>query len=170
MLGETNVGRGVFLGRDVRAGERILEFRGTPIDFEDTLRMGDLECYAFQTGKDEYLDLEPPGRFVNHSCEPNAGIKDGVFLVALKDMKAGEEVRFDYSTCMSEGHWTMECCCGARSCRGLIRDFKWLPRDRKAELVQMDAVPAFIVAEEIEAGRIADIELERAPVRRYGRG
>jgi hypothetical protein len=170
MLGETNVGRGVFLCRDVRAGERILEFRGVPMDFEDTLRMGDLECYAFQIGKDEYLDLEPPGRFVNHSCEPNAGIRDGVYLVALKDMRAGEEVRFDYSTCMSEGHWTMECSCGAPSCRGLIRDFRWLPVARKAELVQVDAVPAFIVAEEVEAGRLAEVEPERAPVRRYRGG
>jgi hypothetical protein len=170
MLGETDVGRGVFLCRAVRAGERILKFRGTPMNFADTLEMGDLECYAFQIDKDEYLDLEPPGRFVNHSCEPNSGIRDGVYLVALRDMAAGEEVRFDYSTCMSEGHWKMECSCGTPSCRGVIGDFRWLPPQRKAALVQMDIVPGFIVAEEMEGGRLGEIELVRAPVRRYRRG
>ena len=170
MLGETAVGRGVFLRRDVRAGARILEFRGTEIDFDATLRMGDLECYAFQIGKDLYLDLDPPGRFVNHSCEPNAVIRDGVYLVVLRDMSAGEEVRFDYSTCMSDGHWTMECCCGASSCRGRIGDFRWLPPARKLELLNSDAVPAFIVAEEMESGRLGELEPVRAPVRRYRRG
>jgi hypothetical protein len=145
----------VFAGESIRAGQTVLDFRGRVIDFGATLRKGDREGDALQIAAGVYLDLEPPGRYVNHSCDPNAGVRGGVRLAALREIHAGEEIRFDYSTTMDEDHWTMECRCGASSCRGIVRDFKWLPTARKLALMRQDVVPAFLVAREIQQGRLS---------------
>ena len=97
-IGNTDVGMGVFVTRDFAAGEEILRLRGRLIDFAATLAKGDRECDAFQIGPGRYLDLEPPARFLNHSCDPNTGIRDVLRLVALREIKAGQEIRFDYSS------------------------------------------------------------------------
>jgi hypothetical protein len=165
---ETDVGRGLFARRAFEGGERILRLQGKAIDFAGTLAKGDRECDALQIGDDLYLDLEEPARFVNHSCEPNACVRDGAELAALCDIAAGEEIRFDYSTTLDEDHWTMECRCGSPRCRGKIRDFRWLPREWKLELIRRGAVPSFIVASELDEGRLTPREIRSAPRRRRG--
>lgn len=148
---ESRTGRGVFVLDGVQRGEPILVFHGTPIDFAGTLAKGERECDALQIGPDLYLDLEAPGRFVNHSCEPNSGLRDdGVTLVALRDLAPGDEVLFDYSTTMAENHWTLECLCGSPRCRGTIRDFHLLTSEEKMELIRQEIVPAFILAAETD--------------------
>jgi len=154
-VGPSRTGLGVFVRRAYRAGEPILEFRGAVVDFPFTLGQGDREGDALQIGPGVYLDLEGTGRLVNHSCIPNAGVRDRVVLVAARDLEPGEEVLYDYSTTMDEDHWTLECRCGQPACRGLVRDFKWLTPDRKVDLIRRDLVPPFIVAREIESGRLA---------------
>lgn len=153
-IGDTPVGRGLFVTRDIAAGEEIFRFRGRPMDFADSLAKGERECDALQIGPDRYLDLEPPGVLINHSCDPNTGTRDDVRLVALRDLKAGEEIRFDYSTSMDEDHWELECRCGSPFCRGVVRDFKYLPKERKLALIRQDIVPWFILAAELAAGRL----------------
>lgn len=159
-VAQARTGRGVFVRRAVRAGDPILELRGEAIDFAATLRKGDRECDALQIGPDLYLDLEPPGRFINHSCDPNSGIRDGVRLVALRDLRRGDEVLFDYSTTMSENHWIMDCQCGMPGCREVIRDFRWLPFDRKLDLIRQGVVLPFLVTEEIDAGRMTAEQID----------
>ena len=57
--------------------------------------------------------------------DPNAGFAAGEpVLYALRDIRAGEEVCFDYSTAMSEAGWELECRCGAAGCRGVVRAWK----------------------------------------------
>ena len=57
---------------------------------------------------------------VNHSCAPNLGLfpmvgaggVDGdLFLVARREIAAGEELSFDYSTSMVDEPWAMDCAC-----------------------------------------------------------
>lgn len=57
-----------------------------------------------------------PENYGNHSCEPNLD-KDHV---ALRDIDAGEELTIDYSQ-FSDKDWSMECNCGAKSCKGVVR-------------------------------------------------
>jgi hypothetical protein len=144
-IAETMVGRGIFLNRSVPAGTVLLDLTGSEIDFAATLRMGAEESCALQIGPNRYLDLDPPGRYVNHSCRPNAAVRSDRCLVSLVPLKAGAEVRFDYSTTMEEDHWTMACACGEPECRELIRDFRLLPRQTQLQLVLRDAVPDFIL-------------------------
>lgn len=164
-VGDTDVGKGLFAARDFVAGEEILLLRGEVIDFAATLARGERECDAFQVGPDVYLVLASPGLVINHSCDPNAGIRDGTHLVALRDLQAGQEIRYDYSTTMDEDHWELQCHCGASCCRGIVRDFKWLATERKLYLIGLNIVPLFIIASELEAGRLTAQEIERTQPR-----
>ncbi len=67
--------------------------------------------------------------FFNHSCEPNAGIKGQIFLVAMRDIEPDEEVTFDYAMCLHrvEGlpPYRLECLCSYDNCRKIITDDDW---------------------------------------------
>jgi len=128
-LGNGPKGLGVYANRTILLGERILTFTGPLIDFLGTLALGEREGDALQIGLDLYIHLDQPGRFVNHSCRPNAGIVEDRILVALSPIFAGDEICYDYSTTMKEDHWTMVCVCGSLTCRGEIRDFATLSQD-----------------------------------------
>ncbi len=149
-VGETNVGKGLFAKRKINAGEEILIFEGSAVTSKQAERL-DLEKYgksmgnALQTGKDRYIYLKEPGRIANHSCNPNAGIKDDIKLVAIRDIPKGEEIRWDYSTSMDEDYWTMKCRCGEKNCRRVIKDFKYLPRDLRGRYLRLGIVQSFIV-------------------------
>lgn len=144
-----NVGRGLFASRDIAAGTEILRLSGPVLTLSEVRAKGPHAANAMQVGIDRYLDLEEPGRFANHACEPNAGIMDDTKLVALRDLQADEEIRFDYSTTISDG-WTMTCLCGAASCRGVVAAFQLLPAQLRQRYAILEIVQRFIV-EEIEA-------------------
>lgn len=139
-----DVGLGVFASRDIRAGEVILKIWGPIIDFAETKRRGPRECMAIQIGHDRYIDTQAPAVFVNHSCDPNAGIRNDENMVALRNIAAGEEVRFDYSTTMEEQSFTMQCLCGLPECRHVIKDFSTLPQHLKERYLDLRIVMNFI--------------------------
>lgn len=61
---------------------------------------------------------------INHSCRPNTGFTDGgLRLFALRDIAAGEEITFDYSTAIMYEEWSLECLCGESVCRKNILPF-----------------------------------------------
>ena len=92
----------------------------------------------------KYIDTQAPAVFVNHSCDPNAGIRNDENMVALRDIAAGEEVRFDYSTTMEEQSFTMQCLCGLPQCRHVIKDFSTLPQHLKERYLDLRIVMNFI--------------------------
>mgnify|MGYP001572637729 CR=1 FL=1 len=67
--------------------------------------------------------------YLNHSCDPNIGIKGRVTFVALKNIKKGEEVAFDYSTTEDDMLWHLpfKCMCVSKNCRSKIRSIQFLP-------------------------------------------
>ncbi|XP_075499094.1 histone-lysine N-methyltransferase ASHH2-like isoform X1 [Primulina tabacum] len=67
------------------------------------------------------------GRFINHSCDPNCRTEKWmvngevcVGLFAVKDIKKGEEVTFDYNYVRVFGAAAKKCVCGSSNCRGYI--------------------------------------------------
>ena len=143
-IGQCDVGLGVFARRAVTAGETILVLEGPVIDFAETRRRGARECMAIQIGPNHYIDTQPPGVFVNHSCQPNAGIARDRYLVALRNISAGEEIRYDYSTTMEEHSFTMPCRCGKAACRKWVRDFSTLPDEVRTAYLTQGVVMDFI--------------------------
>ena len=125
-------GRGVFADAAIGAGEVILTFTG-PRLMRDAVREDD---YHLQIGEDEYLGAS--GReddYVNHSCEPNSGFYLGLDLVAKRDIVAGEEITWDYSTAIDEGDFGgFPCNCGAPTCRKTVQSFRFLNAADQARL------------------------------------
>ncbi len=68
----------------------------------------------------------------NHSCNPNAGLRGQITLIAMRAIQAGEEVCFDYG--MSEGNpdFHMQCACGQPNCRGAVTGNDWKIPDLQA--------------------------------------
>lgn len=89
------------------------------------------------------MDLEEPGVFVNHSCNPNAGLRETT-LLALKDIYRDEEITYDYSTTMNEDFWTMRCDCRSPRCRGEVKDFKYLPEHVQERYLALGIVPEWL--------------------------
>ena len=113
-------GRGVFAGESIAAGRRITALGGRVLT---TAALTD-DLLALQVGDDLWLcsDGSLVDDMINHSCAPNAGFADGeAVLYALRDIAAGEEVSWDYSTSIAEPGWSLECRCGAANCRGVVR-------------------------------------------------
>lgn len=140
-------GLGLFASADVPEGATILIFTGEPINLDEVLSSGQDECYPLQFAPNLYLDLDARSRIVNHSCVPNAGLRSDRILVALRDIRFGEEICYDYSTTMSERRWTMQCRCGVPECRGTVGDFHDLPKSLQEHYLHLGIVQAFIVSE-----------------------
>lgn len=153
---ECRFGLGVFANHDIRKGAIILAFGGPIIDFAETKRRGPWECMPLQIGENQYFDTRPPGIFVNHSCSPNAGIRHDRDLVALRAIRKGEEIFFDYSTTMEEQSFTMRCLCGAPNCRGTVADFSTLPGALQERYLAQGIVMSFILKKlRLRARRVA---------------
>ena len=63
--------------------------------------------------------------FINHSCDPNLGLRGQITLVALRDIEVGEEVCFDYAMTDCTPYDEFECRCGTAACRGTVRGDDW---------------------------------------------
>jgi hypothetical protein len=147
VVGHSAIGRGVFAGRYFEPGQPILTFDGPVLAAPEVLALGPDRAYALQIGTGEFLHLVPPGRYLNHSCDPNAGIAEERVLIALRTIVPGEEIRFDYSTAMRDDHWTMECRCGEYLCRRVVLDFHHLPPITQNRYLQLGIVQRFIMDE-----------------------
>ncbi|HRQ89320.1 MAG TPA: SET domain-containing protein [Bacteroidia bacterium] len=139
------LGMGLFATRTFAPDETIFWFTGKMIDSAEVKSRGIAAGYPLQVDEDLFIDVGWPGLFVNHSCEPNAGLRDHRRLVALRPIDIGEEIRFDYSTEISGHWWTLQCRCGATNCRGQIADFDQLPPEVQAERLRQGIVQPYIV-------------------------
>ncbi len=64
--------------------------------------------------------------FINHCCNPNAGLSGQLALVALRDIAPGEEVCFDYAMTDGSVYDEFPCSCGAANCRGRVTGNDWM--------------------------------------------
>jgi hypothetical protein len=143
-VGACELGRGLFALREFAAGETILKLTGRRYGRDDPIHQTPVGANLLQTGWRTYILLESPGVFANHSCNPNAGIRNGRTLVALRTIRPGAEICFDYSTTMAENFWTMACRCGDPACRGVVEDFLRLPEPLRRRYLEQGVVQRFI--------------------------
>jgi hypothetical protein len=136
-------GRGVFATAVIPARSVIMKYTGPLLRYAQTTP----QTLALQIGPDLYIgESGQADDFVNHSCDPNAGmVIDGteVRLIALREIVPGEQITFDYSTTMDEDDFEFDCLCGSEECRGRIRDFKHLPAELRKRYAEMGVVPKY---------------------------
>lgn len=121
-------GRAVFAVKNIRKGEVIAEFDGPIFDDDFDGWNEDLLSHAIQFGKTLWRDSKGLARYINHSCEPNCGIKDLFKVVAMRPIAAGEQITWDYEMTEKSDWWRMKCHCGSPLCRKRIGDYRKLPR------------------------------------------
>lgn len=126
-------GRAVFAKQDIRKGETIAVFDGPLLDDEFEPWTDDLLNHAIQVGPSEWRDSLGFARYLNHSCDPNCGIKNRNRVVAMRPIRQGEEITWDYEMTEKSTWWRMKCRCGSAQCRGLIGDYRRMPRSVRAK-------------------------------------
>lgn len=62
--------------------------------------------------------------FVNHSCNPNCGIRGEITFVAIRDIAANEELTIDYALLDNEDY-SFKCTCGGNDCRSNVTGKDW---------------------------------------------
>ena len=125
-----SMGFGVIAIGDISAGEVIADWaNGKKYFAKHASELPDVcRDHAPQFAQEKYIDTQGIGRFLNHSCEPNCGFKGKFQIVAMRNIKKGEWLTFDYE--MSEdSDWRMDCKCGAKNCRKVIGAFANMPKD-----------------------------------------
>ncbi len=121
-------GRGIFAVQPIRAGELVAAWGGTVVPAALMhLVSTELTKLSVQIEDDLYLveDRPGPGVYINHSCDPNAGIAGSHLVVAMRDIAPGEEVCFDYAMTDGSPYDEFECACGAPNCRGRVTGSDW---------------------------------------------
>ncbi|MCW5650962.1 MAG: SET domain-containing protein-lysine N-methyltransferase [Ramlibacter sp.] len=144
-------GKGVFAVQDLAEGETLIEYVGEVISWKEALRRHPHDpkdpnhTFYFHIDEKHVIDAKYGGnssRWINHSCDPNceADEQEGrVFIKALRNIPAGEELNYDYGLIIDEP-LTPElkaeypCWCGAANCRGTLLAGK----DRKAKKDKKD--------------------------------
>ncbi|MEK7567350.1 MAG: SET domain-containing protein [Patescibacteria group bacterium] len=114
-------GKGVFAARNIEKGEHVYSYpSGKIIGASDILRIPENDKrYLDKIGDGKFEIIEPPARYVNHSCNPNIEEKDRKAF-ALRDIKRGEEITIDYDK-IAYIEKPFKCQCDSKNCRRLVR-------------------------------------------------
>ena len=117
---------GVFAMEDIPRRRRVIEYTGEKVSRREMSRRleGDF-TYIFELNSYWGIDGGVRGsgaEIINHSCEPNLKahfVKDRIYYVSSREIRAGEELTVDYSFDAHEDPHV--CRCGAKGCRGDMR-------------------------------------------------
>lgn len=122
-------GYGIFARKNIKKGEIVFIMKGRMYKFDSMTKkeaMARPDIVGIK--KNIWIDPSLLNVFINHSCDPNTGVKGTVTYVALREIKKDEEITFDYSI-SEDSEWEMQCRCGAKNCRKLIRGIRYLPEE-----------------------------------------
>jgi uncharacterized protein len=129
-------GRGLFATADIDKHE-VVAVKGGHIMDRKTLsekitpRLGPVEI---QIDDDLFIapvteeERELSMLYLNHSCDPNLGIRGEITFVAMRAIRAGEELTHDWAMTDDDGY-SVECNCGAPDCRKILTGRDWQRSD-----------------------------------------
>lgn len=156
-------GKGVFALVDIPKGDTIIEYVGEIISWKEALRRHPHDpkdpnhTFYFHIDENHVIDALYGGnssRWINHACAPNCKpheIDGRIFIKARRDIKAGEELNYDYGLVIDapltdELKAEYPCWCGAKKCRGtLLSSSQTLPESptgkKKKDKVKAEKKP-----------------------------
>ena len=123
--------RGLYASKKIKAGEKIIEYVGKLISKKETESNpkfdNERDIYLFNLNEKWDLDGDyhwNTARLINHSCNPNCEVEGKglkLWISAIKDIKKGEELSYDYGFSYSkEDLDNFVCKCGSKNCCGYI--------------------------------------------------
>jgi hypothetical protein len=143
---------GVIAKRAYRKGELLFRVEG-PVQPRPTK-------YSFAVSLDQHIeperddDVSDFGHYLNHSCEPNVIVRPvekdvdsaHIDVVARWDIRAGEELAFDYASLEYEFSISNAVCqCGHAKCRKTIHGFKDLPAPVRGRYEEEGLIPSYLL-------------------------
>ena len=122
--------RGLCAAKNIKTGDRIIEYVGKKIlneHAEKDKKYGFKVTYLFTLNEKYVLDGDfkfNTARLINHSCDPNCEVLDSsktkIWITAMKDIKKGEELSYDYGFSYDCNYKDHKCKCGSKKCVGFI--------------------------------------------------
>tara|TARA_B100001248_G_C27012940_1_gene288489 strand:+ start:63 stop:518 length:456 start_codon:yes stop_codon:yes gene_type:complete len=121
---------GLYANRDIKKGTKIIEYKGKIISVKQSETDPKFDngraIYLFNLNKKYDLDGDfkfNTARLINHSCNPNCevfgtGLK--VFVYAMKNIKKGDELSYDYGFSYDSDYKQFPCKCRSKNCIGFI--------------------------------------------------
>lgn len=122
-------GKGLFAKQKIVAGE-IVAIKGGHITSKDEMYSSSVINSYFPIDDNFFLaavneeEEDKIKIFINHSCNPNVGIRGDIVFVAMRGIDAGEEATTDYGFIDNE-EYSFECTCGSEDCRKVVTGFDW---------------------------------------------
>lgn len=131
-------GRGLFTKSPIKKGEVVVIQAGKIVENHeiDEPPLSDFKYDCFQIEDGFYIcpaefDInKKEGIFLmNHSCDPNCGVRGQATFVAMRDIQPEEELTYDYA--MTDiyhdgiGWEDLQCLCGSNNCRGVVTGHDW---------------------------------------------
>ncbi len=147
---KSKTGLGVFADKNFLKGKIICELKGKLITCEiDDAIDTKTRNNAIRFNSKYYLSPDGEvGDYFNHSCDPNSYVfkkNNKIYLIAARNIKNKEEIRFDYSTITAaDDIWKMRCFCQSPNCRGLVKSFDKLPKEIRDNYLSRKMVPSYI--------------------------
>lgn len=114
---------GVYTTSDIKKGAHVVEYTGPRISRQKADELYEGYPYTYLFGLDDgvnIIDGTGIAAFINHCCDPNCEtdeIDGRVWIIALRNIKAGEELSYDYNLYDGDDDPCI-CTCGAKKCRG----------------------------------------------------
>ena len=125
-------GLGLFTSANIASGKLILTFGGCLLPLSNRRSTDVIPSTAIPLSENIILaectnaqkDLSD---YINHSCNPNIGFRDAISIIAIKNIKKGEELVIDYAFWEVDPSWKLkhDCNCGNKNCRGTISGVDW---------------------------------------------
>lgn len=121
-------GRSIVASRALPEDAVLAVWGGTNYDADSFFQLpADRRQISVQVEENLFLvpEIEGPAEWINHSCDPNVGMMGQIALRAIRPIREGEEICYDYA--MSDGcHYDeFECRCGSPRCRLRVTGNDW---------------------------------------------
>jgi hypothetical protein len=122
-------GKAVVARHEILRGDVVAVWSGRILNYEQIRGLPEaFRAHTAQVEEGLYLTSITPNEapdYINHSCEPNAGMSGQLVIVAMRDIAAGEEITIDYAMCDGSAFDEFPCACGSRFCRGEVTGNDW---------------------------------------------
>ena len=133
--------RGMFAREPLKKGDVVFIKGGNTLRREQIFSSGVINSYhpiddtyflgAMNSDEEEGIKL-----YVNHSCNPNCGLRGEITFVAIRDIATDEELTIDYAFLDNEDYSFM-CTCGEKCCRSIVTGRDWRRKEIQEKVFRL---------------------------------